>query len=227
VLAGDTVVAAQVALGLVPEVLDAVDVVALVGEQPGVVDAHVVELGDVEHIVAAEGIGVDHAVGSDLLADDRNKRVRTGICDDCDMDLALPLEQPEHRHLASRPASTLALAVTAKVALVHLDLASQQLGGLGCQGIEDHLAQLVIEQDRGVAVDAGNLGRRTRRRSRAEILDQFFLHTPPKTAPAPHSNHMTYIALIDYLCQPLTKSAPSDILSGKFASSIAASSRAP
>ena len=54
VLTRDAVVATQVALGLVPEVLDPVDVIALVGEQLGVVDPHVMELGDVEHINGIE-----------------------------------------------------------------------------------------------------------------------------------------------------------------------------
>lgn len=36
-----------------------------------------------------------------------------------------------------------------------------------------------------------------------EILDQFFLNTSPKAAPAPISNHMAYIAFIRYLCQPI------------------------
>jgi hypothetical protein len=40
----DAIVTAQVALGLAPEVLDAVDVVSPVGELLAVVDAHVAEL---------------------------------------------------------------------------------------------------------------------------------------------------------------------------------------
>jgi hypothetical protein len=40
---GDAIEAAHVALGLVPEVLDSVDVVLAVGEEPGVVDAKVFE----------------------------------------------------------------------------------------------------------------------------------------------------------------------------------------
>ena len=118
------------------------------------VDAHVVELRDVEHIVAFEGIGIDHAIKPDLLANDWNKRVRTDICDDCDIDLALPFQQPEHRHLARRTASTLAFPVAAEIALIDLNLASQQLGRLCGQSLEDDLSQLVVKQDRGVAVDA-------------------------------------------------------------------------
>ena len=47
----------QMAFGLVPEALDSVDVVFLVGEQLGVVDAQVPELGDIEYVVRA-GVSV-------------------------------------------------------------------------------------------------------------------------------------------------------------------------
>ena len=40
----DAVVLARVALGLVPEVLDPVDVIALIGEQPWVIDPAVMEV---------------------------------------------------------------------------------------------------------------------------------------------------------------------------------------
>ena len=73
------------------------------------------------------------------------------------IDLALSLQEPEHRHFVSRTASALAFAVTAEVALVDLDLARQQLVRLSRQGVENHLTQLVVEQDRGVAVDPRNL----------------------------------------------------------------------
>jgi endonuclease YncB( thermonuclease family) len=93
--------------------------------------------------------------------------------------------------------------VAAKIALVDLDLSCHQFGCLGDQSLEYHLAQLVIKQDRRVAVDARNLSRCTGCHTTAEILDQFFLNTPPKAAPAPVPNHLIYIAFICYLCQPL------------------------
>src|SRR5580704_1958908 len=55
----DAIVAAQMALGLVPEVLDAVDVVSPVGELLAMVDAHVVEPGHVEHVVGLETVAID------------------------------------------------------------------------------------------------------------------------------------------------------------------------
>ena len=47
----DAVIAAHVALGLAPEVLDAVDVVSRLGEFVRVVDPVVPELRHVEHVI--------------------------------------------------------------------------------------------------------------------------------------------------------------------------------
>ena len=55
----DAIESTQMAFGLVPEVLDSVDVVFLVGEQFGVVDAQMLELGDIEHVIGTERVGVD------------------------------------------------------------------------------------------------------------------------------------------------------------------------
>ena len=62
VLAWNIVLLTQYALGLVPEVLNAVDVVEVTSKFPGVIDAHAVELTDVKRVVAAEAVGVDNTV---------------------------------------------------------------------------------------------------------------------------------------------------------------------
>ena len=59
----DTVVFAQHALGLVPEVLDAVDVMAAGADEGlGVVDAPVLEARHVQNVIAAEAVGIDDRV---------------------------------------------------------------------------------------------------------------------------------------------------------------------
>jgi hypothetical protein len=63
----DAIESSQMSFGLVPEIFDPVDVISLVGEEFGMVDAHVMEFGDVECIVCLEGIGVNNAVRSDSL----------------------------------------------------------------------------------------------------------------------------------------------------------------
>jgi hypothetical protein len=49
------------------------------------------------------------------------------------MDLAAPLQQAEDGYLAACAATAPALASASKIALVHLDLTSEPLGGLCAQ----------------------------------------------------------------------------------------------
>src|SRR5271167_85234 len=84
----DTVESSHMPLGLIPEVLDAVDVVVLIGEELGVVDAVVLEAGYVEHVVGAEGVRVDNAVGYDFGVEDGLQRLAPGVGNDLGIDLA-------------------------------------------------------------------------------------------------------------------------------------------
>jgi len=68
VLLRDAVIAPQMALGLVPEVLDAVDVVAVLGEQLGVIDADVMKVRHVEHVIGPEAVRVTMLSGRILLS---------------------------------------------------------------------------------------------------------------------------------------------------------------
>ena len=95
---------------LVPEVLDSVDVIGVVGEQFGVVDPNVMELRDIQHVISAEAVGIDDRIRPHFVSNDREKRIRAGIWDDHDMHLAAPLQEPEDGNLARRAASSLALA---------------------------------------------------------------------------------------------------------------------
>jgi len=62
----DATVAPKMTFRLVPKVLDTVDVVAVIGEELGMIDADVVEVGDIEYVVSLEAVCVDNAVGFDL-----------------------------------------------------------------------------------------------------------------------------------------------------------------
>jgi len=68
---GNTIEFTHMALGLVPEILDAINVVLLVGEQFGVIDSKVLELGNIEHVIASPAIRIDDAVWNDLVFYDR------------------------------------------------------------------------------------------------------------------------------------------------------------
>ena len=107
---GDAIETTHMTLGLIPEVLDAVDVVLLIGEQLGVVDAIVLETRYVEHVVGAKGSGVDDAVGDDLVLDDGLQGLALGVRDDFGIDPAAAFEQAKHGNFAAGPATALALA---------------------------------------------------------------------------------------------------------------------
>ena len=74
VMTGDAVVFAPVTLGLVPEVLDAVDVPAR-AEREGlpVIDPVVMEAGDVEYVTGSKRIGIDDRIQLNPGFDDRRR----------------------------------------------------------------------------------------------------------------------------------------------------------
>ena len=74
-------------LSLIPEVFNAIDVIALVGEELGVVDSHVAEVAHLESVVGLERIGVYDTVGLHLLLDDGQYRRCAGVRDDRGKDL--------------------------------------------------------------------------------------------------------------------------------------------
>ena len=60
-------------LRLIPEIFYAIDVIASVGEELGMVDSHVMKFAHVESIVGPERVGVNNAVGCHFFLDDRQQ----------------------------------------------------------------------------------------------------------------------------------------------------------
>lgn len=133
----DAIVFAQHPFGLVPEVLDAVDMASATRELHGVVDAHMAELAHVQRIVAAEAVGVDPAVRCYFPLDYRHQRGGFGVVHDLGIRLPTTLEQAEHEHLAGGAATALALADAPEVALVQFDGAIEHLVLDPCQLVGD------------------------------------------------------------------------------------------
>ena len=79
ILGLDPVDSAEVSLGLIPEILDAVDMVSLVGEEIGAVDPHMLEGSDVESVLCLKRVGEDDAVGGNPFFDDRQESFRFRI----------------------------------------------------------------------------------------------------------------------------------------------------
>ena len=93
VMARDAVILSQMPLGLVPEVFDAVDVVLVLDEGLGVIDAHVLKLRDIENVVGHEAVRIDDAVRLDRGS--HNAEQSAGFCvgDHHRIDPAAALEQ--------------------------------------------------------------------------------------------------------------------------------------
>jgi len=183
VLPGNAVVAAQMALGLVPEVLDPIDVVATVGKPLTVVDTLMSKLRHIKNIVGRKAICVDNGVWLDGSAHDRHQGSSSRVGNDDGMDLASALEQPEHRHLAGGTSAPLPLAPPTEVALVHLHFADEQLGRLGGELRGDQFPQLVVEQGGRVPVHPDQLRGGSSRRASHKMPNKGLLANDREAAP--------------------------------------------
>jgi hypothetical protein len=65
----NAVVTPHVSFGLVPKVLDAIDMIVRIGEELRVIDQVMMELRDIQHNECPEAIGVDDTIRSNILSD--------------------------------------------------------------------------------------------------------------------------------------------------------------
>jgi len=152
-----------------------------------VIDAAVVEVGDIERIVSPECVRIDDAVRFHLLLNDGKKRFRLGVRDDRRVDLPTSLQQAEDSHFARRPAPALSFSNAAEITLVRLDLAAQSVAW---QLARNQLAQMHEKADRGVRLNADDFPRGAGCAARHKMLDQFALLARRKPALAlVHRSH--------------------------------------
>ena len=69
-------------LRLVPEILDTIDVIMVVGKELGMVDPEMVKVGHIQYVITSPAIGVDDTVRDDLSLDDRHQSGGCGIRND-------------------------------------------------------------------------------------------------------------------------------------------------
>ncbi len=88
----DAVKAAQMSLGLVPKILNTVDVVtALADKSLAMVHTLVMKLRHIQHIIGRKTVRVDNTVGRDFLTDDGDQRGGFGVRNDRRVNLAAAL----------------------------------------------------------------------------------------------------------------------------------------
>ena len=176
---GNTIVFAQVALGLVPEVLDPVDMVFLVGEQKGMLDPVVIEPGHIQRIVAIPAAGTDNAVGNDFSSIIGISIADAALSMTLRANLAAPLQKTEDSDFSLGAASAPSFSLSAEITLVQFDSAIEGFVGF-LKG--DDFAKLLEVVGRLHFVDAGRTGGTSRGRYVNEILDEFCLLASTQSA---------------------------------------------
>lgn len=122
------VVFEELSLGIAPEALEAVDVHSPAAEPSGVIDSQVAIAVEGERIVGVEFVGVHEGAPLDQLHGFVHERVSGDIWNHRNQDLALPLQDAEHRNLPRGSATTPTLPSPAKVGLIGFHFLSEQLG---------------------------------------------------------------------------------------------------
>ena len=79
------------ALGLVPEIIDPVDVIVTVGKQLGMVDAKMVEIRYIQYVVAPPTIRIDDTIRDYLTLDDRDESGPRCVGNNLGVDLPTPV----------------------------------------------------------------------------------------------------------------------------------------
>lgn len=182
----DPIIPPQMPLRLAPEVLDPVDVAAAtVSERRTMIDPVVLEPRHVECVVNGEAVGVDHRVGLDPLADDRQEGSALEVRGHGGVDPPAALEDAEDDDLPGRTAPSFALAMPSEVALIDLDFAVK--GALVSDALGDGLAEFVVVEGRRVLVDADECGGGPCRGPGDEVFDEPSLSRVWK--PASSSGH--------------------------------------
>ena len=164
---------AQMTLRLAPKILDPVDVVLALRKVLLVVDPVMPKGGNVQHIVRAVAVGVNHAVGDDLLLHDPHQRLSLGVGNDLRVDLAASLQKPENRCFSGGSASPLAFSDAAEVAFVDFDFALERSFFL--RSHFDNLTEAMEIKGGGLEVDVYHRRSRTGGRTGNEKINQMQL----------------------------------------------------
>jgi len=174
----DAIESSQMSFGLVPKVFDPVDVISPVGEELGMIDAHVMKFCDVECIVRLESVGVNNAVRSDYLFNDREQGFGSCVRHDSRKNLPSPLKQAEYSHFASCSSASFPFSDSTEITLISLDLPIQFVAGK-LRGYEK--SQPHVETNGRVGLDTNNLGSSSCRRPGYKVLQKPVLSSRRKT----------------------------------------------
>ena len=149
-LLGDPVVLDQPLFGVGPEALQAVDVDLARTEPPLMIDSQMAVAAEHQAVITAESVSIDDASPPDHP--DRHAQEGPGrdIGHDLDFNHPLALENAEYRDFAGGSTSPVALAPSAEVGLVRLDLSPEEELTIRAFGGNAFSDQVVGLEDRRV-----------------------------------------------------------------------------
>jgi len=125
----DSIESSQMSFGLVPKVFDPADVISPVGEELVMIDAHVMKFCDVECIVDLDSVGVNNAVRSDSLFNDREQCFGSCVRHDGRKNVPGSLKQAEYSHFAGCSSASFPFSDSTEITLISLDLPIQFVAG--------------------------------------------------------------------------------------------------
>jgi len=176
---GDTAVVIQDVLGITPEALDAVDVVAGPAADEGVLMTDDVVLAEApEGLVTAEGVSVVHRALAGTGLDMAHQFLGTEVFDDLGIDASIPFQQAKNDTFASRTPTAFAFAASAEVGLIQFDLALE-FAALELGDMEYGFAQSLIHARDHLGIDAQILGQAVGRLQLIKTFQDFNLTREP------------------------------------------------
>lgn len=117
----NAIVLTQMSFGLIPKILDPIDVIMFVRKMRTMVNAIVLELRHIQGIVGTIKVRIDNTIRHHLFSDDGQKSLRFGIRDHLRVDLAAALQNAEDGHLAGSSPASFAFAPAPKVGLINFN----------------------------------------------------------------------------------------------------------
>ena len=150
--------------------------VLLLGKTLAVVDADMPELAHVQHVIAAQTVGVHQAIRLDFSLDHGQPGISLDVFNYQSVDLALTFEDAEDDDFAGSAASPFALSFASEITLVQFHRAVKDFVRLkGEMGGDDH-PDFPVKQGSRVGIDAQQIGSGTSGHFQDEILKQFPLN---------------------------------------------------
>ena len=167
------------AFGLVPEIFNAVNVIAMFHKRLGMINPQMMQTRDIQCVVTGQRIGVDNAVGHTHLSDNRQQGFGLGIGNGRGIDLSPPLQNTENGDFPRSSATAFSFPPSSEVTFIDFNFSRK--GIVFGPFIGNHPPQAMVKLDRGVPVDANKLSRSPRVRACDKMFNQpiAFARTQP------------------------------------------------